>query len=179
MGAEVVYAEDRFRGEQPLHAAPSRRARFEAALARNHRQLRRLVAGVIADPDRTDDVLQEGYVKAYRKFPDVFANDAHEATWLYRVVYRCALDELRRRRRNREDASDDIHLVVAPDPTVRLAVDAAFRSLNDRDRAVLVLVAVIGLDQATSARVLGVPVGTLASRASAARRRFREALGED
>jgi RNA polymerase sigma-70 factor, ECF subfamily len=179
MGAEVAYAEDRFRDPRPSHAAPSKRSRFEAALSRNHRQLRRLVAAVIADPDRVDDVLQEAYVRAYRKLPAAFANEAHEATWLYRVAYRCALDELRRRRRNREDASEHVQIAAAFDPADRLALDVAFRSLEDRDRAVLVLVAVIGLDYATAARVLEVPEGTLGWRVSVARKRFREALGAE
>jgi RNA polymerase sigma-70 factor (ECF subfamily) len=79
--------------------APSDRDRFEQMLARHHRRLRRMVAGVIADRDRVDDVLQEAYYKAYRKLPTRFENAAHESTWLFRVTYRCCLDEIRSRRR--------------------------------------------------------------------------------
>jgi RNA polymerase sigma-70 factor (ECF subfamily) len=88
---------------EPIHAAdrfvrvevdpPTDRARFEQMLDRHHRRLRKVVAGVIADPDRVDDVLQEAYYNAYRKLPRAFANEAHESTWLYRVVYRCCLNE--------------------------------------------------------------------------------------
>ena len=106
-----------------------------------------MVAGVIADPNRVDDVLQEGYYKAYRKLPRRFANDAHEATWLYRVVYRCCLDELRARMRRRESATAEIHLSVVPaEPLARIELDDAFRTLKPADRAVLLLVGVLDLD---------------------------------
>ena len=43
-----------------------------------------------------DDALQEAYLRAYRGLP----RHGHSAfgTWLYRIVYRTCLDELRRRR---------------------------------------------------------------------------------
>ena len=146
---------------------PNDRERFERMLDRHHRKLRRMVAGVIADPNRVDDVLQEGYYKAYRKLPRQFANDAHEATWLYRVVYRCCLDELRARTRRRETATAEIHLsVVTAEPLARIELDDAFRTLRPTDRAVLLLVGVLDLDYEAAAAVLGVPRGTLAWRLS-------------
>ena len=173
----------------PLHASeqytppdmgvdpPSDRARFEQMLNRHHRKLRRVVAGVIADPDRVDDVLQEAYYKAYRKLPRSFANEAHEATWLYRVTYRCCLDELRSRKRRRESASADVHLALVPaEAQSRVELEDALRALRPADRAVLLLVGVLDFDYETAAAVLGVPRGTLAWRLSSARARFRAAL---
>jgi RNA polymerase sigma-70 factor (ECF subfamily) len=158
--------------------APSDRARFERMLNRHHRKLRCVVAGVVADPDRVDDVLQEAYYKAYRKLPRRFANDAHEATWLYRVTYRCCLDELRSRKRRRESASAEVHLSVVPDEGQgRVELEDALRALRPSDRAVLLLVGVLDFDYETAAAVLGVPRGTLAWRLSTARARFRDALG--
>lgn len=157
---------------------PSDRARFEQMLSRHHRKLRRVVAGVVADPDRVDDVLQEAYYKAYRKLPRSFANDAHEATWLYRVTYRCCLDELRSRKRRRESASAEVHLSVVPaEGQSRVEVEDALRALRPADRAVLMLVGVLDFDYETAAAVLGVPRGTLAWQLNRARARFRAALG--
>src|SRR5436190_2794431 len=103
---EPIYAADRFArvGVDP----PTDRARFEQMLDRHHRRLRKVVAGVIADPNRVDDVLQEAYYNAYRKLPRAFANEAHESTWFYRVVYRCCLNELRSRRRRPEAAVGEV-----------------------------------------------------------------------
>jgi DNA-directed RNA polymerase specialized sigma24 family protein len=105
-------------------------------LDRHHTRLRRAVAGILPSSDRVDDVLQEAYLKAYRRLPRRFANEAHEATWLYRVVYRCCLDELRRGRRRRETPVAEVHGVQPP----RLDVESSLRVLNPADRAVLLLV---------------------------------------
>ena len=177
MAGDAAYAFDRFDRPDRNLEPPTDRARFEEILNRHHRRLRRVVAGVIADPDRVDDVLQEAYYKAFRRLPRRFANEAHEATWLYRVVYRCCIDELRSRRRRREVAQPDVHLhAVGDPPDAIVAAEDAFRSLASEDRAVLVLVGVVGLDYETAAAILGVPRGTLAWRLSTARGRFREAL---
>jgi RNA polymerase sigma-70 factor (ECF subfamily) len=156
-------------------APPGDRARFEKLLDRHHRRLRRFAAGIVADRDRLDDVLQEAYLKAYRKLPPRFANEAHEAAWLYRVVYRCCLDELRRARRP-----------VAPDPgrpaedvDRRMSLDRALRGLRPSDRAVIYLVGVLGLEQEHAAAVLRIPRGTLSWRLSVARGRFRELLEQE
>ena len=181
MAAETFYAEQRFsrqRSAAERHTAPTERARFEQILNRHHPKLRRVVAGVIADPDRVEDVLQEAYLKAFRRLPVQFANEAHEATWLYRVVYRCCLDELRRRRRSRESPAAEPRAVggAGEDATGRLAVEEAFLALTPDDRAVLLLVGVVGLDYEAAAEILQIPRGTLAWRLSEARTRFREAL---
>jgi RNA polymerase sigma-70 factor, ECF subfamily len=175
----MTAAPDRFAGEDWYGRvrAPSQRARFEQILNRHHRRLRRVVAGVIADPDRVDDVLQEAYIKAYRRLPGTFANEAHEAAWLYRLVYRCSLDEIRRRRRRRETAAEGhLHAAVEGEPFGAIAVEDALRRLRPEDRAVLLLVGVLGFPYEDAAAVMGVPRGTLAWRLHEARTRFRTAL---
>ena len=166
MAAEVVYAEERFRA-----VAPTDRDRFERMLARHHRRHRRAVAGILADRDGVDDVLQDAYIKAYVKLPRRFANEAHEAAWLSRVVTRCALDEMRRRARRREERHE-LEL-VHDDAHVALELEDAFRNLDARDRAILMLVGVLELDQAAAARILRMPRGTLAWRLHEARARLR------
>jgi len=100
--SEPIYAADRFARVEvdPL----TDRARFEQMLDRHHRRLRKVVAGVIADPIASTTSCKRAYYNAYRKLPRAFANEAHESTWLYRVVYRCCLNELRSRRRRPEAA---------------------------------------------------------------------------
>src|SRR3954465_1735214 len=129
--SEPLYAVDRFAGSRQDVDPPTDRARFEQILNRHHRRLRKVVAGVIADLNRVDDVLQEAYYNAYRKLPRAFANEAHESTWLYRVVYRCCLNELRSRRRRPESAVGEVELtVVGNEPQRRLELEDAFRTLS-------------------------------------------------
>jgi RNA polymerase sigma-70 factor (ECF subfamily) len=173
------------RAQEHLAAARERsaqagRRRFESIVRRHHGRLRRVAAGVLAGGDGLDDVLQEAYLKAFRNLPESFANEAHEAAWLYRVVYRTCLDELRRRRRRREsDAGLDALAAPEEDAADALAVAAALRLLSPEDRAVLLLVDFAGFDYETAAATLCVPRGTVASRLNAARARFRKALGPD
>jgi RNA polymerase sigma-70 factor (ECF subfamily) len=127
---------------------------------------------MIGDQNRVDDVLQEAYLKAYRRLPRRFANEAHEAVWLYRVVYRCCLDELRRVRRSRETPRPEIHAVSRS----RLDVSEALGELHPGDRAVLLLVDLLGFGYDEAASVLRVPRGTVASRLNAARARFKERI---
>jgi RNA polymerase sigma-70 factor (ECF subfamily) len=164
--------------EQRDAVTPSGRDRFEEILRRHHAMLRRVAAGVLVETDSLDDVLQEAYLKAYRNLPRRFANEAHEASWLYRVVYRCCLDELRRRKRRREQPLDDAP-AAQRDALTTLEITQALAAVSPEDRALLLLVDLLGFGYETAAGVLGVPRGTVASRLHTARARFKRLLGDD
>ena len=177
MGAEALDAGGRYERRTEAVPAPTAEERFEQILERHHRKLRRFVAGIVADRDRVDDVLQETCIKAFLRLPAMFANEAHETTWLYRVAYRCAIDELRRSGRRRERALGDEAVAEHSDHALRgVAVERAFCALSAADRAVILLVLVVGLDYEHAASTLRIPRGTLAWRLNVARRRFRENL---
>lgn len=168
---EAVGEMRRAHAAREAREAISRRRRFENLLDRHEGRLRRVAYGMLGDAHRVDDVLQEAFLKAYSHLPDTFADDRHESAWLFRIVHRCCLDELRRRRRRPEvlatierGAEDDDSLVVA----------GMLAELNERERAVILLVDLIGLDYETAALALRVPRGTIASRLSGARARLRE-----
>jgi RNA polymerase sigma-70 factor (ECF subfamily) len=165
------------RRHERIAATGSDRRRFETLLTRHHSRLRRAAAGVLVDTQRLDDVLQEAYLKVFRSLPASFANEAHEAAWLHRVVYHTCLDELRSRRRRRDTHELDPEATAsARDEHVGVAVAAALRGLAAPDREVLLLVDLLGYDYDTVAAVLNVPRGTVASRLNKARSRFRKAL---
>jgi RNA polymerase sigma-70 factor (ECF subfamily) len=133
---------------------------------------------MLADPNRVDDVLQEAYLKAFRRLPSQFENERVEAAWLYRIVYRCCLDELRGRRRRRETPgpAEEALWTTDEDAVQSLAVAAALAELPPGARAVVLLVDVIGLDYETAASALRIPRGTVASRLNGARARLRATL---
>ena len=167
-----------WRRDEPVAALPTRQ-RFEHLLARHHRMLRRAAAGVLVDTQRLDDVLQEAYIKAFRSLPTAFANEAHEATWLHRIVYRTCLDELRSRKRRRDTAELRHDTLEAPaDDHAGLAVARALHLLTPADREVLLLVDLLGYDYETAGGVLQVPRGTVASRLNKARAAFRRTLDD-
>ena len=166
-----------WRRDAAVTVGRSDRHRFERVLARHHAHLRRVAAGLLVDTQRLDDVLQEAYLKAYRGLPESFANEAHEAAWLHRVVYNACLDELRSRRRRHDTAELDADATPSGrDEHAGVAVAAALRGLDPADREVLLLVDLLGYDYDTVGAVLNVPRGTVASRLNKARTRFRTSL---
>ncbi|HEX6788132.1 MAG TPA: RNA polymerase sigma factor [Gaiellaceae bacterium] len=163
--------------------AAAKPRRFEMLLERHEARLRRVAYGMLADPSRVDDVLQEALYRAYRKLPVRFETEQQESAWLYRIVYRCCLNELRSRRRRRETPGLPDRPNGESDETAlaSVAVAAALAELTPDARAVVLLVDLIGLDYETAASALRIPRGTVASRLNAARASLRDAfspLGE-
>jgi RNA polymerase sigma-70 factor (ECF subfamily) len=167
---------DALRAAREARDAVSPRRRFENLLDRHESRLRRVAFGMLGDADRVDDVLQEAFLKAYRALPDSFENEKLESAWLYRIVHRCCLDELRGRRRRREVVGTVELLSSEDDQDASLVVAGALARLAPDARAVVLLVDLIGLDYDTAASVIGVPRGTVASRLHDARRSLREVL---
>jgi len=161
--------------------AVSARRRFEALLDRHGPRLRGVAFAMLAEREAVDDVLQEAFVRAYRRLPNRFASERQEAAWLYKIVFHCCLNELRRRRRRPEvlGLPEREEAVAAEEPSAVLAVAEVLAALPIDQRAVVLLVDLAGFDYEAAASVLGVPRGTVASRLNAARSRLRTALREE
>jgi RNA polymerase sigma-70 factor (ECF subfamily) len=128
-----------------------------------------------------DDALQEAYVRAFRALPR-FRGDARVGTWLFRITYNACLDELAKTRKTTHVPLDELVERASEDPELENSLDArreltsAFGTLSPDERAAVFLVDVEGFDYAAASRVLGVPVGTVASRLNRARKTLRTAL---
>lgn len=157
---------------------------FWSLVEPHDRSLRALAFRLLGDRDLMDDVLQEAYVKAFRALPG-FRGTASVSTWLYRIVYNACLDELRRSARRRHVPLDDGPATwdgtgdPAETATLRVDLAAALDALPVDMRAAVLLVDAEGLDYRHAAEVLGVPVGTLASRLSRARELLRRSLAHE
>jgi RNA polymerase sigma-70 factor (ECF subfamily) len=153
---------------------------FLALVAAHDRELRGLAFRLLGDRHAMDDALQDAYAKAYRGLGS-FAGRASLRTWLYRIVYNACLDELRRRRPTVPLV--DAHGATGADAEAtaieRLDLAAALASLEPDLRAIVLLVDAQGLGYGEAGEVLGVPVGTVASRLNRARRVLRAALTAD
>jgi RNA polymerase sigma-70 factor, ECF subfamily len=146
--------------------------------------LRALAFRLLGDRERMEDALQESYIKAFRALPR-FRAESSLGTWLYRVVYNTCLDELRRSARSPALTFDTLDEEPGPwlDPAEALpqrsAVWSALMALPLEERAAILLVDGHGFRYAEAAVVLGVPVGTVASRLNRARPALRRALEAD
>jgi RNA polymerase sigma-70 factor (ECF subfamily) len=157
-------------------------ARYTAAA---HRAAVLLGAG-----DDAEDVVQEAFVKAYRKLRWCRSAAAFRP-WLLTIV----ANETRNlhRSRRRRDALElrvgerDAPLATGPDDPAtaalagerRAALVEALNGLDDRDREVLVCRFLLDLSEADTAAALGWPRGTVKSRTARALRRLRSRFDAD
>lgn len=153
---------------------------FMQIVRRHDRGLRALAYRLLRNREVLDDVLQEAYLKAFRGF-SAFRGEAQASTWLYRIVYNCCLDHLRRERRSLEVLVDTVcDDRVSLDPADEVQSDEGLAKtlalLPVEQRAAVLLVDAIGLSYEQAAEVLSVPAGTVASRLNHARRALRMTL---
>ncbi len=137
-----------------------------------------------------DDVVQETFVRAYRKLAS-FDGRAEFFTWLYRVAVNTSLNHLRRRRRvhlgeGEDAAARDNRASPGHDPREwaelgqrMRAVLAAMAELSAKLRVTLVLATIEGLPYREISQVLEIPEGTVAWRVSEARKQLRARLDVD
>ena len=137
---------------------------------------------VDGDRARAQDVVQETMLRAWRR-PEVLGQ-AHGSVrpWLFTVARHLVIDEWRRHRTDR-----DVPLESGPEATADDGTDAVLDSwivgdalarLSPQDRAVIEQCYFQGRTTADAAAVLGIPEGTVKSRAHYALRALRLALQE-
>lgn len=180
-GCALMLAEDRVRTSDPDEAvwiALARAGRedgYRWLLDRYRLRAVRLAAHVLGRPDEAEDAAQEAFVKAFRAIKS-FRGESRFSTWLFHILLRVCQDRRRLRRWDAEIALDaDLPGPSPSDATdTRILVAALLEQLSPGLRAALVLREMEGLDYEEIARLLGIPVGTVRSRLSAARARFRD-----
>ena len=132
--------------------------------------------------DREDarDLAQEIFVRLYEVRGQWPSGDEF-LPWLFRVARNRSVDYLRRRSVRRPAVTvDEAEIAELPDPAPgaeaqaiasdrRGLLHAALRSLSAINREIVVLRDVHGLDIRQVASILGIPLGTVKSRASRAR----------
>ncbi len=159
---------------------------FGLLVRRHDERMRALAWKLLGDRDRMDDALQDAYLRAWRSL-GTFRADADFGTWLYRITYNACMDDLRRGARQPMPHDWTITAeqpaVAGPGPeryaVASDSVERLLATLPADQRATVVLVDGEGFDNQTAAAMLGVAVGTVASRLSRARATLRAGLREE
>jgi RNA polymerase sigma-70 factor, ECF subfamily len=161
------------------HVAGDRYA-FEELFRRHHRRLHRLATNSCRCPEDAADVLQDAMLAVHRN-AGAFRHHAAVGSWLHRIVVNACIDKLRHNRTHGTVALEpDAHPVVDHIPQIdtALVVRRALARLTADQRAAVVAVDIQGYTVADAARLLGVPEGTVKSRAARGRARLAATLAQ-
>ncbi|MDE2516868.1 MAG: RNA polymerase sigma factor [Rhodospirillales bacterium] len=140
--------------------------------------LRRYAMALLHHRATADDLVQDALERAISRWHQR-RSDLDTRAWLFTILHHLAVNRMRQAaRRGAHSAIEDVAQVLlaeAPRQEEAMAeadILHAVQALPEEFRAVLLLVSVEGLSYAETARVLGVPLGTIMSRLSRARERL-------
>jgi RNA polymerase sigma factor (sigma-70 family) len=142
--------------------------------------LRRYAWALVRDREAADDLVQDCLEHALAGWR-MRRRDGNLKAWLFTILRNQHISELRRRARRgtradveEADAAGEAHR--EGDPERRLIFRdclSALDALPEEQKSILLLVGVEDLSYEEMSKVLGIPLGTVMSRLSRARERFR------
>jgi RNA polymerase sigma-70 factor, ECF subfamily len=138
-----------------------------------HRDRLHRVASRIAGDD-AEDALHDAMMRAYQHAAR-FRGQSAVATWLHRIVVNAALDTVRRR----PPVAEPDETIPCPAPQMsdwRHDMRRAGRALSREQRQAILLIDVYGYPPHEASGILGVPPGTVKSRAARGRARLAARL---
>ena len=149
---------------------------FEKLLAEVSSGVQRFVRYRLPSQTDADDVLQEVYLSAYRKFPQLKNKDAFK-TWIISIARNKCNDYFRAKAAQMEISIEELsqqelsagRLGISVVHTVRETLDR----LGDKDKQILYLYFWKELPQTEIAKILDIPVGTVKSRLFTAKQHFK------
>ena len=154
---------------------------FEARLVESSTLAFRVAFSVLRQREDAEEVAQEAFAKAYRRFHQLRERERFRA-WLVRMTWRMAIDRQRsnRRRVAREQKVEPPEAPsIAESPIAReraAQLWQAIDTLSDKLRVVIVLAGIQGHDIREVAALLELPEGTIKSRLFSARQQLKERL---
>lgn len=162
---------------------------FRTLVERYQDRVGRLLMRFVRDRFAVEDLLQEVFLKVFRKL-HTFNQDSALYTWIYRISVNAATDYLDRQGRRRLRLVEDVTVVErderesghagSAEPLIeaemRRVTREVLQSLPEKYRTILILREYEDLSYTEMAEVLSCSIGTVESRLFRARKRFKEAL---
>ena len=172
------------------------RNEFDQLVNRCHRQAYNIAYRMTGNHADAEDLTQESFLRAYRFF-DRYNRDMPFENWLYRIMSRVFIDELRKRPKlktqsldqplNSGDSGDsEVTLEIpdfASDPEQMVLCDAldehlqnALNALPDEFRMAVILADIEGMSYEEIAEAMNCSLGTVRSRLHRGRKLLRQKL---
>ncbi|WP_424923141.1 RNA polymerase sigma factor [Actinomadura rubrisoli] len=149
--------------------------------ARHAPWLRARLARRCADSDLVDDAVQDTFLAVWRGAKRFDAGRGEVAAWIWTIGIRRLISRLRVRRVPSVELEENDAVIESAEDLVLLGVEhgdvgSAIARLSPELRAVVQATVLDGLTTREAARLLGIPVGTVKTRAMRARAQLRELL---
>ena len=153
-------------------------------LVRTHSQgVLNVVYRMCGNGDLAEDAAQEAFIQAWLRLSS-YKEKASFQSWLYRIAINTAIDMLRKEKYILPNSIEDMNLrASAPSPEIAASkseraelIRDAVLTLPNASRAVLILREYEGLSYQEIAESLEIPMGTVMSRLSYARKLLKEKL---
>ncbi|MFT4569935.1 MAG: RNA polymerase sigma-70 factor (ECF subfamily) [Hyphomicrobiaceae bacterium] len=182
-------------GELVSGAQKGDRDAMQELMARYQRRVLAVVIGMLRNPDDAAEVVQETFLRAFRKI-EGFKGDSSFYTWVYRIAVNLAIDHKRRKSNSggvefdetlppAEDAVGQGGEILGRDPFQRVRdrelgrkIFEAIEDLTPNHRAVILLREIEGLSYEEISEVLECSMGTVMSRLHYARKQLQARLQE-
>jgi RNA polymerase sigma-70 factor (ECF subfamily) len=166
---------------------------FEVLVERHSAQVYAIALRMLGNSQEAEDQTQEVFIKVYRSIKR-FRSEAAFTTWLYRITVNACLDILNRRQRRPRGVDLDLaeaeetRLTPISRPGPASPEQAALRgelidcikdslmALRDKERLILTLRDVEGLEYQTIADILSIGMSAVKMRIHRARLAFRQAF---
>lgn len=137
---------------------------------------------VVRDEELAQDVLQESFVKIWKKSDSYDASKAKLFTWLFRITRNTAIDKLRsvNTKADKEiqmDVSDVYNLGVETTRPEFMDVRENLEKIDDKYQIVLEALFFQGMTQQEASEELDIPLGTIKSRLKIGLRELKKIYG--
>ena len=157
---------------------------FELLYRRHARPVYSLVARIVGSPTTGEDVAQEAFMAVWRASATYRPERGAVRWWMFTIARNAAVDAVRRHRdalvpavpEHAEDGGLDERVAAAE---LAYRVHAAVDSLPEPQRSVIELTYWQHLSQSQAAAVLGIPVGTVKTRARSALASLAASLADE
>ena len=158
---------------------------LEALLMRREKWLWNVAKKVVRNESLAEEALQEALVLIWKN-AHTFRGESRVSTWMYQIVSRSCIDVLRKEQirshasLNELEQFDNTGGISSFENALvdGLAVHAALLEIDPAQRQVIQLIDLDGMSVQEASQVLGVPVGTVKSRAARGRESLKIVLSK-
>jgi RNA polymerase sigma-70 factor (ECF subfamily) len=154
---------------------------FQHLVERYEDTIASVVIGMLGHRPDTEDIGQEIFIRVYKSLKK-FRFRSSFRTYLVRIAVNVCLDQVRKSsiRHERPEAGDfsSEREIIDENPAfeIRDSINRALQELDKDQRIVVILRLVEGYSVKETAKILGIPEGTVLSRLSRAQEKLRELL---